>query len=779
MSCGGGSGSSGTNTVVQNSQPPAQVMQAYQNLTNSAFSQAGQPLQQYAGPMVAGFTPQQTQAFGTIQNAQGMATPYINAASQEFGQATTPFNQTVGSYESPYTGAVTNSLQGLFNQQNAQQMAQMQGNATSAGAYGGDREGVAQALTAQQQNLSEAPTLANVEQGGYQTALGAAEAQGWLGEQGAFGLGNLGTEAQNSALTGASAELQAGGAQQQLAQEQLNIPYEQFQSAQAYPWQVLGQLSPIVSGIGSASGGTGSTSYPSPSMVSQLGGLGIAGLGTYGLLNSTGALSGLEGLFGGGAAAATDAAALGAGTVGAGVAASDLGGLAAAASPFGFERGGRVGFQSGGGIGGSSDGSGVAASSVTPGTQPSTLPTVPAINLDYLAHPGPAVKGAGPPRPPQGSPDQYQGMSPTQELEMFSGLNKMASQSGIGSGSAFGGRAGLQDGGEAPLNAAQTTGAALGSLPPNMQGYVQQLQNMPMDQLQAMSVRMPPSSPYGQIVQRVLNARRMTPSATPNQVSSASGVPIGTGIGQVPGIGGQQQTTLGATTTQGQNQGGNPQQQGYAAGGGPVIEDEPDMDAHPIVDHSGNTVKIRYPSEGKVLDLGIPSMPGRRALAAGGASGPTVIGSGASSAQPFFSSLPSANGVGVPQLSMDAFAAPGGPGAMSPTAGGGLGNWFNPMPQYQPPGFTGNSWPSITPSTPGISALEGTFAPAPAPSGTPAPSSAASAPSPSGGLVISDVPLTPYNTPYDMQSNYALMQSDRRNFRWRQARRAHAAARRR
>ena len=343
----GGGGGGGTNTVVQNSQPPAQVMQAYQNLTNSAFSQAGQPLQQYAGPMVAGFTPQQTQAFGTIQNAQGMATPYINAASQEFGQATTPFNQTVGSYESPYTGAVTNSLQGLFNQQNAQQMAQMQGNATSAGAYGGDREGVAQALTAQQQNLSEAPTLANVEQGGYQTALGAAEAQGWLGEQGAFGLGNLGTEAQNSALTGASAELQAGGAQQQLAQEQLNIPYEQFQSAQAYPWQVLGQLSPIVSGIGSASGGTGSTSYPSPSMVSQLGGLGIAGLGTYGLLNSTGALSGLEGLFGGGGAAASlllpgsDAALAGgfAGAAGGISGAIDaLGPLAAAA-----KSGGRVG----------------------------------------------------------------------------------------------------------------------------------------------------------------------------------------------------------------------------------------------------------------------------------------------------------------------------------------------------------------------------------------------------------------------------------------------------
>src|SRR5271170_5578715 len=216
MSCGGGSGG-GTNTVTQNSAPPANVQQAYSNLTNAAFTQASQPLNQYTGSLVAGFTPQQTQGFNEVQNSQGMATPYINAAAQEFGQATTPYSSTVPTYtsqfgsdvtgqspqisgtynttaqaaipgfESPYTGQVTNALQGQFNQQNAQQQQQVNSNATVENAFGGDRGAVANALTAQQQNLSEAPTMANVLQGGYQSSLGAAEAGAQAGLGAAVG----------------------------------------------------------------------------------------------------------------------------------------------------------------------------------------------------------------------------------------------------------------------------------------------------------------------------------------------------------------------------------------------------------------------------------------------------------------------------------------------------------------------------------------------------------------------------------------------------------------
>ena len=98
MSKGGGSsGNTATTTTTQS--PPPQYLQAYQNLTDRANAVSQAPLQQYTDPLVAGFTPQQTQGFQTIQNLQGSYVPYLNAAAQEFGQATQPIWSTLPSFD--------------------------------------------------------------------------------------------------------------------------------------------------------------------------------------------------------------------------------------------------------------------------------------------------------------------------------------------------------------------------------------------------------------------------------------------------------------------------------------------------------------------------------------------------------------------------------------------------------------------------------------------------------------------------------------------------------
>jgi hypothetical protein len=48
---------SDANTVTSVNQPPPQVMAAYQNLLGQAQNVANTLLQQYTGPLVAGFTP--------------------------------------------------------------------------------------------------------------------------------------------------------------------------------------------------------------------------------------------------------------------------------------------------------------------------------------------------------------------------------------------------------------------------------------------------------------------------------------------------------------------------------------------------------------------------------------------------------------------------------------------------------------------------------------------------------------------------------------------------
>lgn len=378
-------GSKGS-TVSSTSGPPQQFLQAYQDVYSQARGLTGQPYQSYTGPVVSGFTPDQLSAFGAVRNAQGLSAPYINQAASymtsagqpispySFGdglsqlpglgqsyfdwagnaaqtaagyanQATAPIklmDYNVGPYLSPYTEDVTNALSKNFADNNATQFNQIRGNAGAQGAFGGDREAIAEAETARQQDLAQQQTLAGVRQQGFaqaqgefnaeqqadlqrqlaerqyllgaagstlgagqlgmgigsglwgefnteqQADIGAQEASAYLQQQTGYGLAQLGNEAQNTALTGAQAQLGIGNQQQQLAQQLLNYPYYSFMQQQAYPYQQLGWLSNIATGLGGASGGTSSTTYPGPSTLSQIAGLGTAGAGIYGLGNQQG-----------------------------------------------------------------------------------------------------------------------------------------------------------------------------------------------------------------------------------------------------------------------------------------------------------------------------------------------------------------------------------------------------------------------------------------------------------------------------------------------------------
>lgn len=298
----------GTTSTTTSSAPPANFQAAYSELLGQANNVASQPLQQYSGPIVAGLSGDQASGITGVQNAQGIANPFINTASTAFSNATTPLwggvqqfsPSNVQQYASPYTQDVLNTTEASEANTDAQQQQQLTGSAISSGAWGGDRAGVAQGILGGQQALANNQTNANIENQGYQTALGefnqqqgaqlgANEANSWLNSQAGFGYGNLGSEAQNTSLTGANALLGVGGIEQAQQQSQLNVPYEQFLQQQAYPFQTTGWLSGITEGTGSAAGGTStSTSATNPSTLSTLLGLGTSGLGIAGLTGGFG-----------------------------------------------------------------------------------------------------------------------------------------------------------------------------------------------------------------------------------------------------------------------------------------------------------------------------------------------------------------------------------------------------------------------------------------------------------------------------------------------------------
>ena len=494
--CKGGGGSQ---TVTQTSQPPPQFMAAYQDAVARAQGLANQPFQQYQGNLQAPLSPDQQAAIGNIQSAQGITAPYINSAADYINNSTaplapslkpyqdsqswwgtqaginaqnipnlenqffTPANQnlnveqgignqargTVGPFQqlgssqinqylNPYLNQVVNATQAQFNNQNSQQANQLAGNAVSAGAFGGDREAIAQAALANQQQLAQAPVIAGLESQGYQQAvqtaqqqqaqqlatqqaqlqglglagnlyqnsvnahlqqaglglqgaglqnqtyqnianmlgqqgaqtLGANEANAWLNSQAGYGMANLGNQALNNTLTGANALLGVGGLEQQQAQQSLNIPYEQYMAAQSWPYQTAGWEANIAEGLGSAAGGTGTSSYPGPSVGSQVLGAGLTGAGILGMTGAFGKSGWLTGA--GGAGAETGA--------------WDLSSMAADAAGTSAARGGAIPHKklAFGGIPGSG---GV--------TLPQGMPNVPDVSMSIIPQGPAAHAGSG------------------------------------------------------------------------------------------------------------------------------------------------------------------------------------------------------------------------------------------------------------------------------------------------------------------------------------------------------------------------------------------------
>ena len=173
-------------------------------ITN-ASNVAASGVQNAAGAGAAGVMGATGAGVGGIQGATSSGVSGITGA----GNSLTP--DQLSQWENPWTQQVVDATQAQFNNQNKQQQAQVAGNAISQGAFGGDREGVAQALTAEQQQLTQAPVIAGLESQGYTTALQAAQQQAALKTQAETAAGSLGLQGASAAsATGLQGATTAG-----------------------------------------------------------------------------------------------------------------------------------------------------------------------------------------------------------------------------------------------------------------------------------------------------------------------------------------------------------------------------------------------------------------------------------------------------------------------------------------------------------------------------------------------------------------------------------------
>lgn len=120
----------------------------------------------------------------------------------------------------------------------------------------------------------------------YGAGLGAQVGQAGLGTsmQAAQTLGQLGQAQQEAALQRLAAQQQVGAQVQAQNQALLSQRYQDFLEQRGYPKEQASYYSNIVRGLPISPASTQTTTAPAPSMLSQLGGLGVAGLGLYNLL---------------------------------------------------------------------------------------------------------------------------------------------------------------------------------------------------------------------------------------------------------------------------------------------------------------------------------------------------------------------------------------------------------------------------------------------------------------------------------------------------------------
>jgi len=292
-------------------EPGSQMPYADQQLANLSAPQ--QQAVTAATQGVGSYQPylqQGSQALGTGIEALGTGLGTIGSAISQTGQA----DFTPTSYQQfmdPYTESVIAAQQADIARQGQMQQNQLGGTAVGAGAFGGSRQGIAQAEIARNVMDQQARTGSQLRSQGFAQAQNLAQQQaqqqlkqaqltGQLGQTtGALGqsIGQLGTATaglgqlgQQMGVQDVNSLLGVGALQQGQDQKSLDVARANTLAQQALPYQQVGFMSDLFRGVPALQQTYSKTTSPGPSTTSQMLGLGIAGLGAAGAAGGVGNL---------------------------------------------------------------------------------------------------------------------------------------------------------------------------------------------------------------------------------------------------------------------------------------------------------------------------------------------------------------------------------------------------------------------------------------------------------------------------------------------------------
>jgi hypothetical protein len=262
--------SKGGQTATQ--QTTQQLNPFVQDLLTRGFQAAQQvssiPYQAYQGPRVAQFRPQEQQAFQMAEQAAvgRVGAPQLEQATQAAqmaaGYSPAQFQQNVQGFMSPYQENVVDATMRRLAQSRAERDAETRARLASARAFGNERRGVYEAQLAGEQDLNTAQTLANLYQQGYGQAAGFAQALPSQQLAGAAQLAGFGSQALQQEQARQQMLAGAGQAQRQMAQQNLDIAYQDFLAQRGYPVEQLKILQSGIAGMPALTSTTQTSTQP-------------------------------------------------------------------------------------------------------------------------------------------------------------------------------------------------------------------------------------------------------------------------------------------------------------------------------------------------------------------------------------------------------------------------------------------------------------------------------------------------------------------------------------
>jgi hypothetical protein len=274
---------------------PAWYTQYVTDLLGRASAATSGGYQEYDKPRIAGFTPEQEQAFGGYQQTMGAYQPYIEKSAQAVSRGTGSFTDpgVAGRYMNPYIQNVISGIGSAAGRNLSENiLPQINRTFVGGGTFGGSRseEFTRRAIRdTQEQALNKQMEAMS---GAYDTAAGLYGNEAERSLKGAGQFATIGEQQQQQRARELAGLEAIGAKRQELGQTSADLAYSDFQRQRDFPLTQVQQFAgiggtPSVSGSGSSirsepgTSGLGSALGTAATVVGALGSGGAFGKGGF------------------------------------------------------------------------------------------------------------------------------------------------------------------------------------------------------------------------------------------------------------------------------------------------------------------------------------------------------------------------------------------------------------------------------------------------------------------------------------------------------------------